>query len=170
MGLLLILQDADIFPDVERIEDFSTFNARVAVKVAIYDRENLIALVGTKYRLLPGGGIEDNESLKQAVIRECLEEVGCSVDIIKEIATTEEYRAKTKRHQTTHFFTATLSGEKGVPQTTQEDEQGIQVEWLTQNNAITLLEKQLKEIPFESYNSCFNVRTHLTFLKYLKTN
>ena len=122
MGLLLTLQDADIFPDAERIEDFSAFNARIAVKVAIYDRENMIALVGTKYQLLPGGGVEDNESLEQAVIRECLEEVGCSVDNIEEIATALECRAKTKRHQTTHFFTAKLLGEKGVPQTTQEDE------------------------------------------------
>lgn len=145
MGPLLTLQDADIFPDAGRTEDFSAFNRRVAVKVALCDRENMIALVGTKYRLLPGGGVESNETLEQAVIRECLEEVGCSVDNIKEIATALEYRAKTRRHQTTHFFTATLRGEKGVPETSQVDEQGIQVEWFTQNEAIALLEKQLKE-------------------------
>ena len=167
MKPLLILQDADIFPEAERVEDFSAFKTRIAVKVAIFDGEGKIALVGTKNRLLPGGGVEGNETLLQAVMRECLEEVGCSVGHIKEIATTEEYRAETKRHQITHFFTATLLGERGAPQTTQEDEQGIQVEWFAIPDAIALLEKQLKEIPFESYNSCFNVRTHLAFLREL---
>ncbi len=170
MKPLLIIEDADIFLDAQRIVDFSDYALRVAVKVAIFDGENRIALVGTKYRLLPGGGVEQGETLVEAVARESLEEVGCSLIEIKAVATTQEFRTKIIRQQITHFFTAKLAGEKGAPQTTQEDERGIQVEWFNLGDAISLLEKQLNEIPFESYNSCFNVRTHLAFLKYLKIN
>lgn len=168
MKPLLILWDSDIFPDTPRVGDFLEFPTRVAVKVAIFDEEKEIALVGTKYRLLPGGGADEGESLLNAVARESLEEVGCTLTEIKEIAFTEEFRVRIKRHQITHFFTAKLAGEKGVPKTTQKDEQGIQVEWFSLNDAVALLEKQLEEIPFESYHSCFNIRTHLAFLKSAK--
>lgn len=170
MKLLLILEDANIFSDAKRIVDFSSYEARVAVKVAIFDESNDIALVGTKYRLLPGGGVEEGETLVEAVARESLEEAGCALVEIKEITSTEEFRVKKKLLQLTHFFTAKLAGEKSAPRTTQEDEQGIVVEWHNLNDAIALLEKQLIEIPFESYNSCFNVRTHLAFLRHLKIN
>ncbi len=167
MKKLLTISDKDIFPDFkdsgQTLSDF-----RLAVKIILFDNEEKIALLGTKYKLLPGGGVEEGETLEEAVNREVLEEVGCQIEIIKEFATTEEFRAKINRRQETHFFLARIVGEKGVPQTKQDDEQGIEIEWYKLDDAVSLLEKELKEIPFESYHSCFNVRTHLAVLKELQ--
>jgi ADP-ribose pyrophosphatase YjhB (NUDIX family) len=169
MQKLLTLSDKDIFPNVE-ISETITYEFRLAVKVIIFDTENKIALVGRKFRLLPGGGVEEGENLENAARREALEEVGCDIKVEREIAVTEEFRAQINRQQETHFFVATIVGKKGNPQTIQEDEQGIQVSWHTLADAITLLEKEVKEIPFKSYNSCFNVRTHLAVLKTLQNS
>lgn len=166
MKPLLILKDEDIFPETTSHD--VEYSIREAVKCIVLDAEDKIALVGIKYRLLPGGGVEVDESFKDAVKRECVEEVGCSVSIIQELGMTEEYRAKIGRHQKTHCFIARVVGEKGLPQTIQKDEIGMQVEWYSIDEAIECLKKQRKEIPFLSYHSCFNVRTHATFLEKFK--
>lgn len=164
---LITIKDNDIFPD--KINDQEVvYEPRLAVKVIIVDENNKLALVGTKYRLLPGGGVEDGEDLTQAVKRECLEEVGCEVEIEKEVAVTEEYRAQIRRHQTTHFFLAKVVGNKNLPITTQADEQGMQTDWVILEEAISVLEREVVEIPFASYHTCFNVRTHLAVLNKIK--
>lgn len=163
---LLTLREKDIFSD--GIDDVGVeYIDRQAVKMVIVDNEGQIALVGRLGRLLPGGGVEKGETLVEAVKRECLEEVGCEIVELKEMATTEEYRSKIKIKQTTHFFTAKLEGEKNRPQTTQEDEQEMEVEWMTLDQAMEKLKEQIQTIPKEAYHSNFNVRTHLAFLEYL---
>lgn len=165
MKPLIILRDEDIFPKefVHTLNDWEP-GERVAVRCIVLDSKNNIALCGTKYKLLPGGGVDDGETLEVAARRECLEEIGCNVEIIKEIGIAEEFRGVIKRHQITHCFTARLVGEKGNPQSTQEDEQNMKVYWHPLNETIKIFEKQKSTIPFESYNSCFNVRIQRSFL------
>lgn len=167
MEKLLILRDRDIFPDTQ-VSDNSQHEFRLAVKGVILDKENKLALAGTRYSLLPGGGVEEGESLVEALIREVREEIGCDIEIIKEIAVTEEFRDKIKRHQETHFFLVNVVGEKGEPTTSQENEQDIKILWCTLDEAIKLLEGEMEDMSHESYHSCFNVRTHLAVLKELK--
>ena len=119
MKPLLIIKDKDIFPNELAKEDV-VYKLRSAVKAVVVDSDGKIALVGKKYRLLPGGGVEEGETFVDAVKRECREEVGCNIEIDNEIGFTEEYRAQIGRRQETHFFLAHLVGEKGKPQTTQE--------------------------------------------------
>lgn len=161
---LLVIRDGDIFDSVIKLDN-SEYTIRTAVKVIILDQDDNVALVGTKYRLLPGGGVEEGETLEEAVVRECKEEVGCDVRIGRNIGTTDEYRTKSSRHQITHCFVAHVVGEKGNPTTTQEDEQGMQIDWMPIADAYTSLERQVSTIPHESYNSCFNVRCHLAFVR-----
>lgn len=77
----------------------------------------------------------------------------------------EEYRGNAGYRQTTHFFSASLSGQLGNPQTTQEDEIGIAVNWFSIEEAIAFLERQIKTLSYQRCHSCFNIRTHLAALK-----
>ena len=167
MKPLIVLTDKQIFPGVE-IKAETQYESRLAVKILAFDDAQQLAMVGTKYRLLPGGGVKEGETFEEAVWREAREEMGCDVKIEREIGVTEEYRAQIGRHQETHFFLATVLGDKGVPTTTQEDEQGIEVEWFTLDQALIRLESQIETIPFKSYHACFNVRTQLAVLKEFK--
>ena len=44
---------------------------------------------GEKYYVVPGGGVEDNESFEEAAIRESMEELGTSLYNLKEITKVE---------------------------------------------------------------------------------
>lgn len=171
MNPILILKDEDIFPKdfVYKVE-WNQPTERVAVRIIAFDKEGNIALCGTRYELLPGGGVDDGETLEEAAARECLEEIGCEVEIGKNIGYIEETRDSGKRHQITHCFIGKVIGEKGTPQSLQEDEKDMKVFWHPLEESLKILEKEIKSIPFESYNSCFNVRTHLAFLNFYKEN
>ncbi len=163
--LLLTLRDKDIFPPETIQPSNNTWSyERTAVRFIVIDNEGRMALLGRRHFLIPGGGVEDGESLEDAVKRECLEEVGCDIDIGDEIGMTVEYRQREERYQETHCFTARVKGEKGMPQTTQEDEIGVEVKWLTPIEAKQALEEHKQLIAAEKYNGNFNVRTHLAFL------
>jgi 8-oxo-dGTP pyrophosphatase MutT (NUDIX family) len=112
-----------------------------------------------------GGGIELGENIEQAAKREAEEEVGCKIKNINIIGEILELKSKIKRRQITTFVTAELDGEKGLPTTKQEDEQGIKIYWLSREEAIKVLEEQETSIPLESYNSKFNARTNNIFIK-----
>lgn len=51
-----------------------------------------------------GGGVEDNESLKSAVMRELSEELGAQVDVIDEIAFVKDYYNAIFRENHNHYF------------------------------------------------------------------
>jgi 8-oxo-dGTP diphosphatase len=63
-------------------------NIKHSARTVIYDQENLLALIDVRdgeYFKIPGGGIEKGETLKQAAIREALEETGCDIKLFKKI-------------------------------------------------------------------------------------
>ena len=164
---LLILRDEDIFPDADS-KSVEYGDPRVAVKAILLNDKKEIALVGTQNRLLPGGGVENGESLTGAMKRECLEECGYEVEILRELGTTEEYRAQKKRMQVTHCFVAKITGGDGVPRSTQEDEKNMEIEWFTLDGAIQRLKGQIESLTKENYSACFNARTHLAFVEEFK--
>ncbi|MFT5675864.1 MAG: 8-oxo-dGTP diphosphatase [Paraglaciecola sp.] len=51
-------------------------NANADVRVLL-----LKATYGDKHWGLPGGGLDPNETIHQVLQRECLEELGCEVDV-----------------------------------------------------------------------------------------
>lgn len=167
------IKDSDIFDNP--LPEPNEYIPRPTVKGIVVDDEGKIALLrGLTHSLFPGGGVEEGESLENAFIRECIEEIGCRVEIGSTLGTALQLRSKDNRKFDTHFFIAKIIGEKGIATTVQEDEQGLPTDWLSKEEVLDLLKKQVENLTTdekykEVYQPHFNCRTHLAaFKKYLE--
>lgn len=177
MKPLATLRQKDVFPDKEDNIENIEFEDRLTGKAIIFDEGKNIALVGTKvntFYLLPGGGIDEGESIEEGIIRESLEEVGCKINLLKNIGVVEDYRNRDKKHCISHCYSAEIIGEKGeLKLTADEEKNGLHVIWVSLGEAITILEKevaQLKKGEVLFYNTGFNIlRDHLFLTEASKT-
>lgn len=99
-------------------EELQSFRTRNAVRGVIFDQDNNIALLHSidhGYYGLPGGKVEDGETNEQGIIRECLEETGCTVEIISLLGQTLEYRKQHNMVNSSVGYTVRVVGEKGLP-------------------------------------------------------
>jgi ADP-ribose pyrophosphatase len=176
MKHILDICDNDIFPAnydfALDLEKPALPEERKAVRIIILDEDDNIAVVGRNYEndnvfrgILPGGGVENGETYEIAAIREAIEETGCHIEPVFTVGYTNENRKVIKRKQTTYCIVARVVGEKGLPQTTQKDEIGLETKWFSLDEIIVFFENQIKEIPFKKYHTQFNIRTNLAFLK-----
>jgi ADP-ribose pyrophosphatase YjhB (NUDIX family) len=118
-----------------------------AVRAVVFDDIGRVALLNVKeknYYLLPGGGIEEGETPKQALKRETKEETGAIVTILDTIGETVEYRNFLDPKEIKHnvcFFCAE-SGNRQKPKfTKKETEMCCELVWVEMNRAIELVEK-----------------------------
>ena len=78
-------------------------NFRQAVSCIIFEKNKILLIKRRDIPVwvLPGGGLEANETPEEAACREAFEETGCSVQITRKIA---EYQPVNRLTQLTHFF------------------------------------------------------------------
>ena len=135
----LIVTGEDIhFPDM--------YETRKTARAVVTDSSGKVALlrmVNGGYHKLPGGGVEEGENLFQTLERELLEEIGCRARVDGEIGISEEWRARVPVHQVSYCYLATLVGDKGEPEFTDEElDDGAQTLWVNSiDDAIDLLQK-----------------------------
>jgi 8-oxo-dGTP pyrophosphatase MutT (NUDIX family) len=119
---------------------------RRAVRGVIFDSNNNIALLHAKnegYYGLPGGEVDGEETYEQGIVRECKEEVGCDVEIIKYIGTTFEYRKRNNLLNESWGYVTKVISEKGLPILVgdeNEAEKNSVVVWVSLSEAIRLME------------------------------
>jgi len=148
-------------PEAER----QTYKYRQAVRAIIFNPQDQIALMYSSkfgYYKLPGGGIEAGEDVVKALKRECLEEVGCNIEIISEVGRIIEFRDEYQLHQESFCFAAKTVGQIGKPALTpQEIEHGYSVVWVSFKEGIKMLENSKPQ----DYSGKFIVWRDLVFLR-----
>lgn len=131
-------------PENASEEEASKFRVREAARAVVYDKEGRIGILFVakeNYHKLPGGGVKAGESIDQALRRECLEEIGCNIEVIDEIGQTIEYRKMFGLKQISYAYLANLVGEKGSPSYTEKElANGFQIKWLSLEEAVKLLD------------------------------
>jgi len=148
--------------------DAKEFRHRRTVREIVFDSDNNIALLHAKnegYYVLPGGGVDSEETYEQGIVRECKEEVGCDVEIVKYIGTTFEYRKRNKLLNESWGYVTKIIGEKGLPILIGDEndaEKNSVILWVSLTEAISLM----KSIPIQSeiYEQ-YCVDRDLTFLR-----
>lgn len=88
---------------------------RRTVRTILKNEEAKIALMFmAKHQvyIFPGGGVEDGESLEEALRREILEETGCSCRIIKEMGYIYENRGALDYTQESFYYVTEKIGEQ----------------------------------------------------------
>lgn len=146
---------------------------RRAVRGIVIDSDNNIALLHAKnegYYGLPGGGVDSEETYEQGIARECKEEVGCDIEIMKYIGTTFEYRKRNNLLNESWGYITKVIGEKGSPILVgdeNEAEKNSVLIWVSLKEAIRLMES----IPIQSelYNQ-YCVDRDLIFLRTAEKN
>ncbi|MCC6711101.1 MAG: NUDIX domain-containing protein, partial [Candidatus Pacebacteria bacterium] len=86
---------ATINPEQTTEQESKTYQIREAVRAIVIDEQNNLAILHVtnyQYYKLPGGGINPGENKLTALKRECLEEIGCEIEITAELGKIIEYR------------------------------------------------------------------------------
>lgn len=131
--------------------EVAQFTVREAARAVVFDADGNVALlyVGRdEYYKLPGGGIDAGESKEEALRRECLEEIGCDVEIVRELGTIIEYRKMFNIKQISYCYAAKVIGEKGEPKyTAHEIERGFKKLWVPYEEALRLMRESKAKSP-----------------------
>lgn len=138
--------------------EVATYKKRDSVRAIVLDTEGKMALLhATKYNYykLPGGGVDDGESLHDALKRECMEEIGCNIVVDAEVGVLTEYRKKRSLNQVSYCYVAHVVGEKGEPHLEPgEIAHGFKTVWLSVADARAAVESGAKH---EVYDASFMI-------------
>lgn len=132
--IILILDQHQMDPSVA-IGDRDSYHVRTAVRAVLRDGDDQIALMYSNrrdYYKLPGGGVDDEESLQAALHRELLEEVGAAATINSELGHVIEWRDYSEFKQISYAYVATLNGDLATPDLTESEiAEGFEVRWVS---------------------------------------
>lgn len=146
-------------------EVIARLKLRRAARAVVFDDDKNVALLHVQkdgYYKLPGGGIEQGEDILAALKRECLEEIGCHIEVDQELGMTIEYREQYQMKQESYCFIAHTIGAKGTPQFSEKERQDqFKAIWVSLPEAIHLT----TESNTEEYQGSFIVPRDLLVLQ-----
>ena len=118
----------------------TNLNTDVRLKIAsraLIIKDNKVAILYSKkyeFFMTPGGGVDQDESLEEACIREAKEETGLIINPTKQIALLEtNYPRLRIKHN--YFLCELLEELDRVQMTEQETDQDLELKWMTLEEA-----------------------------------
>ena len=130
MKLLATIKSLDVNPKAKGL-DYATFTPRKAARVVLLD-DNKVALIfvsAHNYYMLPGGGIDDDD-IETGLRREVKEEIGCEIEIIEDVGSTDLYFDRWTTLQTDYCYIAkAISAGIDLARTDFEESEGHKIVW-----------------------------------------
>lgn len=148
---------------------------RAARCVIVDESTNKIALLevgGGKYHKIPGGAVENNESLEETALREAIEEGASDVELIAKLGEIEFYSPKCggQIHHSVCFLARRTNKHKTTSFTEEETKNKFKLLWISFDEAISLLENVKSKIQFERNMNNRDLKFVKKAREYLATN
>lgn len=144
------------------------YEMRKATRAIVFNDEQEVAILNAgknKYHKLPGGGVDEGESLIESLKREIKEEVGCDSDIKGELGVVIECKNGHKKIQISYCYIANVKGDIADPSYTENEiSEEFGLKWMSLDVAIRTLEE---DKPLD-YAGKFIRERDLTFLKKMR--
>ena len=149
---------------------------RRAARTVIFDDSiNKIAVLEVKngdYHKIPGGGVEDNESIEETALREAVEEGACDVDLITKLG---EFEFESPEfpglfNHSVCFFAQKIREHKTPNFTKEEMSNKFKLLWMSFDEAIRLFENVRSKIQFELEMNNRDLKFVMIAKKYLADN
>ena len=134
-------------PESATEEEVKTWKVREAARGIVIDDDGKVAMLHVSknnYYKLPGGGIDEGEDKETAFKRECLEEIGCHVEIVYELGNIVEWRKIFNLKQASFCYIGKVLGEKDMPNFTESElTNGFEIVWIDKNEALEKLKNSI---------------------------
>ena len=143
----------NILATIGQINTAIRYKERPTVKVVIKKDNKLLIL---NQGLLPGGGVDINETDQDAIERELQEELGVTVKNVQEIGTVVQYRNLLDKRYLVNGYTAELKTSGGLTNPQDKGETQFTILWLTLNQAIAYVSKSIEEIQLKTMDNDAN--------------
>lgn len=139
MRCIGIVTDREILGTAGLSKAKPRFTARAIIKNHLDEYAVLFAKDFGLYSL-PGGGIDADENIEDALIREVYEETGVNIVNVEELGYVEENRAHCDYTQISYYFIVTTDSKYLCPHLTEEEtKHGTTVDWYTFDEAYQLI-------------------------------
>jgi len=129
--------------DILGTSGLSNAKPRITARAIIRNLQNRYAvLYAQDFQLysLPGGGVEDEEMIEEALKREVAEETGVNILKVEELGYVEENRAYCDYTQISHYFIVTTDSKDFAPHLTEEEaKHNTTVDWHSFEEAYDLI-------------------------------
>lgn len=128
----------------------STAKPRLTARAVLRRDDGLFAVMHVgKYDIyiLPGGGVDEGESIEEALHREIAEETGCACRDIRPLGYVRENRAHADYTQQSYYFAVQTNGPEADLQLTDvEKSNGSELQWHTLENLLHLIGDPVHEV------------------------
>lgn len=118
------------------------YRLRKASRALVFWNDKIAVLKAAKLHIhkLPGGGIENSESMISGLHREVLEETGCKIDKIHELGLVIEYRDAIRMLQISYVFIGHVFDLATKPIfTLKEQNEGFKLAWFDVEEVINMM-------------------------------
>ncbi len=115
---------------------------------------------------IPGGGLEENENLKECCARELAEETGYAVKPLDPFLVIHEYYEEWL--YVSHYFLCEITGQTQRRLTQREEAAGLEPRWISLADAVTIFSKHPEYADHEMKRGAY-LREYRALCAYLKT-
>lgn len=149
MQLIKEIHEKDL--DIKIKSETGILKLRKAARALIFKDNKIAILKANKLNIhkLPGGGIEEGETIEEGLGREILEETGCRIEKICELGSTIEHRDSINMRQVSYVYTALVSEIVTQPAYTEKEiNEGFNLFWLIVEDVIRIMKNEDKPLTY----------------------